>query len=101
MIFGDRTYITFNTKLSNFRGHYVPLKANFRGHLKQKGAKSPCFEGQGKPCYSVNVTVTNELLEVYKTLISAKAQYIRLFHYILHSFVALEGKIKSLLKGII
>ena len=28
-----------------------------------------------------------------------KLSYLRLFHYILHSFVALEGKIKSLLKG--
>ena len=48
MILGD-SYITFNTKLSNFRGHYVPLESKFRGHLKQKRAKSPFFEGQGKP----------------------------------------------------
>ena len=46
--FGDR-YIPFNTKLSNFRGHDVPLESKFRGYLKQKRAKSPFFEGQGKP----------------------------------------------------
>ena len=49
MILGD-SYITFNRRLSNFRGHYVPLESKFRGHLKQKRAKSPFFEGQGKPC---------------------------------------------------
>ena len=49
MILGD-SYITFNRKLSNFRGHYVPLESKFRGHLDQKRAKSPFFEGQGKPC---------------------------------------------------
>ena len=48
MILGD-SYITFSTKLSNFRGHYVPLESKFRGHLKQKRAKSPFFKGQGKP----------------------------------------------------
>ena len=49
MILGD-SYITFNRKLSDFRGHYVPLESKFRGHLKQKRAKFPFFEGQGKPC---------------------------------------------------
>ena len=48
MILGD-SYITFNRKMSNFRGHFVSLESKFRGHLKQKQAKSRFFEGQGKP----------------------------------------------------
>ena len=48
MILGD-SYITFNRKISIFRGHYVSLESKFRGHLKQKRAKSPFFDGQGKP----------------------------------------------------
>ena len=52
MFLGDN-YITFNTILPNFRGHYVPLESKFRGHLKQRRAKSPFFEGQGKPCKMV------------------------------------------------
>ena len=39
MILGD-SYITFNRKISNFRGHYVSLESKCRGHLKQKRAKS-------------------------------------------------------------
>ena len=49
MILGD-SCIKLNRKLSNFGGHLVPLESKFRGHLKQKRAKSPFFEGQGKPC---------------------------------------------------
>ena len=49
MIWGD-SYITFNREISNFRGHFVSLESKFRGHLKQKRAKSRFFEGQGKPC---------------------------------------------------
>ena len=48
MILGD-SYNTFNRKISNFRGHFVSLESKFRGHLKQKQAKSRFFEGQGKP----------------------------------------------------
>ena len=48
MILGD-SYITFNTKLPNFRGHYVHLEGKSRGHLKQNWTKSPFFEGQRKP----------------------------------------------------
>ena len=48
MILGD-SYITFNRKISNFRGHFVSLESKFRGHLKQKRAESRFFEGQGKP----------------------------------------------------
>ena len=48
MILGD-SYITFNRKISKFRGHYVSLESKVRGHLKQKWAKSPFLEGQGKP----------------------------------------------------
>ena len=48
MILGD-SYITFNRKISNFRGHFVSLESKFRGYLKQKRAKSRFFEGQGKP----------------------------------------------------
>ena len=33
MILGD-SYITFNTKLSNSRGHYVPLESKFRGYFR-------------------------------------------------------------------
>ena len=47
MILRDN-YIAFNRKISKFRGHYVSLGSKVRGHLKQKRAKSPLFEGQGK-----------------------------------------------------
>ena len=33
--------MTFNTKLLNFRGHYVSLESIVWGHLKQMRAKSP------------------------------------------------------------
>ena len=48
MILGD-SYITFSTKLSNFREHYVPLESKFRGHLKQKQAKSPFLRDRENP----------------------------------------------------
>ena len=35
----------------NFRGHYDSYERKFRGHLKKSRAKSPFFEGQGKPWY--------------------------------------------------
>ena len=41
--------------------------------------------------YSVNVTVTNELLEVYKTLISAKTLYFMTFFLILSLLPIQEG----------
>ena len=41
--------MTFNRKIPNFRGHFVSLERKFRGHLKKTRAKSPFFEGQGKP----------------------------------------------------
>ena len=49
MILGD-SYITINRKISIFRGHFVSLKSKFRGHLRQKRAKSRLFEGQRKLC---------------------------------------------------
>ena len=55
MILGD-SYITFNGKISNFRGHFVSLESKFRGHLKQKRAKSRFFEGQVKPCKESEVS---------------------------------------------
>ena len=71
MIFGD-IFITFNTKLSNFRGHYVPLESKFRGHLKQKRAKSPFFEGQGKPClcndYNSNTYMMGDIMVCFYPL---------------------------------
>ena len=42
--------MTLNRKIANFRGHYVSHERRFRGHLKKSRAKSPFFEGQGKPC---------------------------------------------------
>ena len=53
MILSD-SYITFNRKMSKFRGHYVSLESKVRGHLKQKRAKSPFFEGQGKPWINIS-----------------------------------------------
>ena len=35
--------------MTTFRGHYVSPERKFRGHLKKTRAKSPFFEGQGKP----------------------------------------------------
>ena len=49
MILGDN-HMTFNRKKANFRGRYVSHDRKFRGHLKKSRAKSPFFEGQGKPC---------------------------------------------------
>ena len=46
---GDN-HMTLNRKIPNFRGHYVSHERKFRGHLKKSRAKSPFFEGQGKPC---------------------------------------------------
>ena len=54
MILGD-IYITFNRKISKFRRHYVSLESKVRGHLKQRWAKSPFFEGQGKPCTKLHI----------------------------------------------
>ena len=34
MIFGY-SYLLFNRKISNFRGHFVSLESKFRGYLKQ------------------------------------------------------------------
>ena len=41
--------MTLSRKIANFRGHYVSHERKFRGHLKKLRAKSPFFEGQGKP----------------------------------------------------
>ena len=49
MILGDN-HMTLNRKKANLRGHYVSHEREFRGHLKKSRAKSPFFEGQGKPC---------------------------------------------------
>ena len=50
--FRGHSYDT-NQKKANFRGHYVSHERKFRGHLKKSRAKSPFFEGQGKPCLSI------------------------------------------------
>ena len=42
-------HMTLNRKKANFRGHYVSHERKFRGHLKKSRAKSPFFEGHGKP----------------------------------------------------
>ena len=42
MILGD-SYITFNTKLTNFRGHYVPCKANLGNILSKSGQNLTFF----------------------------------------------------------
>ena len=44
--------MTLNRKKANFRGHYVSNERKFGGHLKKSWAKSPFFEGHGKPCPS-------------------------------------------------
>ena len=43
--------MTLKRKKANFRGHHVSHERKFRGNLKQSRAKSPFFEGQGKPCF--------------------------------------------------
>ena len=48
MILGDN-HMSLNRKIAKFRGHYVSHDGKFRGHLKKSQAKSPFFEGQGKP----------------------------------------------------
>ena len=50
--FRGQSYDTTEKK-ANFRGHYVSRERKFRGHLKKSRAKSPFFEGQGKPCMNI------------------------------------------------
>ena len=50
MILGDN-YITINRKITNIRGHYASLERNFRGHLKQKRAKSRFLRDRENPAY--------------------------------------------------
>ena len=45
--------MTQQKKKANFRGHYFSHETKFRGHLKKSRAKSPFFEGQGKPCFGL------------------------------------------------
>ena len=50
--------MTLNRKKANFRGHYVSHERRFRGHLNKSRAKSPFFEGQGKPCFAVSKQIS-------------------------------------------
>ena len=48
MILGD-SHIAFNRNKQILGDIYVSNERKFRGHLKKTRAKSPFFEGQGKP----------------------------------------------------
>ena len=63
MIIGDN-HMTLNRIKANFRGHYVSHERKLRGHLKKSQAKSPFFEGQGKPVKSL-VAVDLSLVAVF------------------------------------